>query len=248
MLISKGLRSYATGSEIFAKGGFRHDGSMCTPARYDAQAPLYPSEGLASFYANAHKRSMANRLAHLRKKAGISQEALGKALNSGRSTITKLERSEIPLTDRWLDRLALVLNCVPADILGDYVPIVGKIGAGGSVIFEDMGNSETTRRPPDTIGELIGLEVVGESMLPKFDPGDIVYISRINEGVDVADIGANCACRLRTGETYLKQLIKGSKAGLFTLRSYNAADIEDVELEWATPIRASIPRHARRYS
>lgn len=151
------------------------------------------------------------------------------------------------MTDRWLERLSQVLKCTPTDILGDFVPVVGKIGAGGTIVFEDIGHVEEARRPPDTQGELIGLEVEGESMLPKYDPGDIVYISRDRDGVDVSDLGAICACRLLTGETYLKQLVKGSRPGVYTLRSYNAADMEDCELEWATPIRAVTPRHARRF-
>lgn len=191
---------------------------------------------------------MANRIGYFRKKAGLSQDALGRALNSGRSTVTKLERGEIPLSDRWLERLANLLNCTPTDLLGEFVAIVGRIGAGGSVIYEDLGaDAETVRRPPDTPGELVGLEVIGESMLPKFDPGDIVYISRTNDGVDPADIGAICACRLTTGETYLKQLQKGTEPGAYTLRSYNAADMEDVALDWATPIRAITPVRARRF-
>lgn len=191
---------------------------------------------------------MENRLAHLRKKAGFTQDGLAKALNSGRSTVTKLERGDIPMNDRWLDRLSQILNCAPSDILGDLVPIVGRIGAGGTIAFDDLGFDEMVPRPPETAGELIGLEVHGESMLPKFDPGDIIYISRDNDGVDMQDVGAVCACRLVTGETYLKQLAKGTKPNLFTLRSYNAADMEDCELAWATPIRAITPKHARRYN
>ncbi|WP_159829149.1 XRE family transcriptional regulator [Novosphingobium sp. TCA1] len=190
---------------------------------------------------------MANRLANVRKKAGLSQQKLGELLNSGRSTVTKLERGEIPMTDRWLDRLSLILNCSPADILGEQVPVVGRIGAGGSIAYEDMGIDEMVPRPPETSGDLIGLEVHGESMLPKFDPGDIIYISRGNDGVDPKDLGAICACRLVTGETYLKQLLKGSRPGVYTLRSYNAADMDDCELLWATPIRAITPKHARQY-
>ncbi|WP_159975828.1 MULTISPECIES: XRE family transcriptional regulator [unclassified Novosphingobium] len=191
---------------------------------------------------------MENRLAHIRKKAGYSQQKLGELLNSGRSTVTKLERGEIPMSDRWLDRLTQILNCSPSDILGEQVPVVGRIGAGGTVVFDDLGFDEMVPRPPETPGELIGLEVHGESMLPKFDPGDIIYISRDHDGVEPQDIGAICACRLTTGETYLKQLLKGSGHGLFTLRSYNAADMEDCELVWATPIRAITPKHARRYN
>jgi repressor LexA len=132
--------------------------------------------------------------------------------------------------------------------LGEQVPIVGRIGAGGSIVFEDLGVADTIKRPPETAGELVGLEVAGESMLPRYDPGDVIFISRERDGVDAADIGAYCAVRLRTGETYLKILARGSQNGLYTLRSLNSTDIEDVELEWATPVRASIPRAARRFS
>lgn len=218
-----------------------------TLTRYTAQEGMYPIQVLDLSPMQGHPCGMANRLSHLRKKAGFTQESLAKALNTGRSTITKLERSEIPMTDRWLDRLSNVLKCAPADILGDYVPVVGKIGAGGTVIFEDIGSEDMVKRPADTPGEIVGLEVDGDSMLPKFDPGDIVYISRDHDGVDLSDVGAICACRLTTGETYLKQLVRGARPGTWTLRSYNASDMADVELEWATPIRSVTPRHARKY-
>lgn len=188
---------------------------------------------------------MGNRLAILRKEAGITQAELAAALNSGRSTVTKLERGEIPLHDRWLEKLSLVLNCAPSDILGDTVPIVGKIGAGGSIVYEDVGSDELIQRPPNVTGNLVGLEVAGDSMLPKFDSGDVVYISRDHDGIDLSYLGAICACRLVTGETYLKQLLRGATPGTFTLRSYNAADMEDCELLWASPIRAITPRYAR---
>jgi repressor LexA len=191
---------------------------------------------------------MANRIAYFRKRAGLTQQRLGELLNSGRSTVVKLERGERPLTTHWLDRLSKELNCSPTDILGDEVAIVGKIGAGGTIIYEDVGNNDTIKRPPETPGELVGLEVAGESMLPKFDPGDVIFISREHDGVDLRDIGAYCAVRLRSGETFLKKLARGSRPGLFTLRSLNADDIEDCELEWATPVRASIPKFARRFS
>lgn len=233
--------------EILSKWGFHHGGTERTLTRYTLQPGLYPMQVLDSCLERGHGSRMANRLAYFRKRAGFSQEKLGKLLHSGRSTVTKLERGEIPMSDRWLEKLAAVLDCNPLDILGDEVPIVGKIGAGGSIVFEDIGPAEMIRRPPDTVGDLVGLEVCGESMLPKFDPGDIVYISRDRDGVDPADIGAICACRLIGGETFLKQLRKGSREGLFTLRSYNAEDMDDVELEWATPIRAITPRAARRF-
>lgn len=228
------------------QGCFSHD-PLCTLTRDGVKPHVYRERALGANPVTGHFTCMVNRISHFRKKAGISQEALGQALNSGRSTITKLERSEIPLNENWLARLSIVLKCTPTDLLGEFVPIVGKIGAGGSIVYEDIGSSDMVQRPPKTIGELVGLEVVGESMLPKFDPGDIVYISRSEDGVDANDIGSICACRLVTGETYLKQVLRSQEPGKFTLRSYNAADMESCELLWATPIRAITPRQARRF-
>lgn len=82
-------------------------------------------------------------------------------------------------------------------------------------------------------------------MLPKFSDGDVIYIQRTHEGLLPAYIGEYCAVRLSTGETYLKLLAKGSRPGRFTLRSLNAADIEDVEVVWATPVVFILPRFAR---
>jgi len=125
------------------------------------------------------------------------------------------------------------------------VPITGRIGAGGTVIYEESDKADLAPRPAGFSGDLEALEVVGESMLPRYSPGDVVYISRNGEGVLAGSIGEYCAIRLTTGETYVKQLAHGSRPGFYTLRSLNAADITDVEVEWATPILMSISRAAR---
>lgn len=175
----------------------------------------------------------------LAKKAGIGETAVRDILegHSGNPRIGTLSA------------IAEALQITLIDLVTDAgVAVVGKIGAGGTIIFEYVGDFGFVPRPPDTKGSLVGLEVVGDSMLPKFDPGDVVYISRAFDGVLANYIGTYCACRLETGETYLKLLAKGSKPGKFTLRSLNAADMEDMDLIWATPVRAILPRFARSYS
>lgn len=147
-----------------------------------------------------------------------------------------------------LQKLASVLDCTLEDLIGaDAVPLTGRIGAGGTVIFEDLGGDQFVLRPPGFFGPLEALEVIGDSMLPKYASGDVVYIRRTHEGVLPRYIGEYCAVRLETGETYLKLLAKGSVPGRFTLRSLNAEDIEDVDVTWATPIVFVLPRYAREY-
>ncbi|WP_406567486.1 helix-turn-helix transcriptional regulator [Azospirillum canadense] len=58
-----------------------------------------------------------NRLAELRKRAGVSQGRLADALNSGRSTIVKLEKGERELSLDWMERIAPILGCAPWDLL-----------------------------------------------------------------------------------------------------------------------------------
>lgn len=145
-----------------------------------------------------------------------------------------------------LHRIADALDVTVADIVGGaMVTVAGRIGAGGTVIYESVGDAEAPR-PPGLSGRIEALEVEGSSMLPRYSPGDIVYIAGEAAGVSQEDIGEFCAVRLTTGETYIKQLSYGSRPGLFTLRSLNAEDIEDVEVEWATPIIFVLPRAARR--
>lgn len=89
--------------------------------------------------------------------------------------------------------------------------------------------------------------VRGDSMLPKYSDGDIIYISRQCDGVLPSYLGKDCAVLLSTGESYLKQIISGNEPGRFTLLSLNAPPIENVEIVWATPVAFIMPAHSRHF-
>lgn len=145
-----------------------------------------------------------------------------------------------------LHKLADALSVNIEELLGTAgVPLTGRVGAGGSIIFEEV-IGDLMPRPPGAGGELEALEVIGDSMLPRYSSGDIVYINRQHDGLKPEFLGDYCAVRLTTGETYIKLLARGSKPGFFTLRSLNAADIDDVEIDWATPVLFVLSRAARR--
>jgi repressor LexA len=110
---------------------------------------------------------------------------------------------------------------------------------------DHIEETETVARPPGISGKLIALIVEGSSMLPKYRDGDIIYIQRVHEGILESDIGDDCAVRLVTGETYVKQLVRGSEPERWTLRSLNAPDMENVEVEWATRVLFIMPRRSR---
>lgn len=90
------------------------------------QAPQQPLTYLHSVLPQCTQiryiRGMANskapnRIAELRKGAGLSQERLAELLNSGRSTVVKLERGEMALSQDWMERISGAIGCEPWELL-----------------------------------------------------------------------------------------------------------------------------------
>lgn len=175
---------------------------------------------------------------------GFSRRSLsGKAGLSQTAVRDVLERTTNPGIGT-LYRIAEALQISFDQIAGaEQVPLVGEIGAGGMVAyFKDDHETVTVPRPPLAPGALVAFEVRGDSMLPKYEPGDVVYIRRDHEGVLPAYLGRYCAIHLADGGTYLKILSPGTQPERYTLRSLNAADMVDVEVVWASPVLFVMPR------
>lgn len=120
------------------------------------------------------------------------------------------------------------------------VRVVGRIGAGAEILpeFEQI--------PPEGLYEIevpfpisadaIAFQVEGDSMWPRYDPGDVIICGR--EGADADDIiGWEAAVRTADGKRYLKRVQRGAVAGTFDLESHNAAPIRSVRIEWAAEIQ-----------
>lgn len=172
--------------------------------------------------------------------AGLSESAV-------RDLMTRIDNPGIST----LHKIAEALE-VPFDALtgkAEMVPILGNIGAGGQVMFlrdydstDNSDDCESVPRPPLAPGRLMALKVVGNSMMPKYEEGEIIYVARDHDGILPHYIGRYCAVRTADGGTFLKILARGSTEGRYTLRSLNAPDMEDVEIQWASPVLFVMPR------
>lgn len=180
---------------------------------------------------------------------GFSRRSLSTAAGLSESAVRDLlTRTDNPGVGT-LRKVAEALE-MPVDALtgaGLEVPVLGKIGAGGHVVFapnadEEDGEFDMVPRPPLVTGRLMALEVQGSSMLPKYESGDIIYARRDHEGVLPSYIGKYCAVRTADGGTWLKILASGSREGVYTLRSLNAEDMTDVEVLWASPVLFVMPK------
>jgi phage repressor protein C with HTH and peptisase S24 domain len=181
---------------------------------------------------------------------GFSRRSLSKAADLSESAVRDLlTRTDNPGIST-LSRIAEALE-MPVDQLTGaavMVPVLGNIGAGGEVLFdtdfEHEGDLPKVPRPPLVVGRLMALRVVGASMLPKYEDGDIIYVRRDHDGILLTYLNRYCAVRTEDGGTFLKILAPGSAAGRYTLRSLNAPDMENVEVEWASPVLFVMPRDA----
>lgn len=194
--------------------------------------------------------SIRDALRRIMDRKGVKPTTLSLRVGTNKRLVKDLLEKTNDVSMSTLTRLAGALDVPLYELLAaPRVPIAGKIGAGGMVIFEDVGEDieadRTVIRPPGVSGPLIALLVEGSSMLPKYRDGDIIYIQRNHDGVLPEYLGEDCAVRLTTGETYIKQLMQGSAPGLFTLLSLNAPPIENVEVEWATPVVFIMPARSR---
>ena len=148
------------------------------------------------------------------------------------SGIRLIKASEIPLIIEYLE-----LNSVP---------IMGRVGAGAAI------EPEHERVPPEGLGEIelpfpiaeetIAFEVSGDSMLPKYENGDIIVVYREQRHPISSFYGEEAAVRLKTGECYLKTIERGKSASVVNLTSFNAKPIAGVKLEWIGEICVTLPR------
>ena len=93
------------------------------------------------------------------------------------------------------------------------VPIMGRVGAGATI------EPEHEQVPPEGLGEVelpfpiseetIAFEVAGNSMLPKYENGDIIVVYREQRHPVSSFYGEEAAVRLKTGERYLKTIERG---------------------------------------
>lgn len=177
-------------------------------------------------------------------KRNIKRKPLAKAAGLGETAIRDIFRpDQKDVRVSTLVKLAEFFE-VPVDELAgrEAVLLIGFVGAGGQILYEEFDEPVIVPRPPAAAGALVALEVRGDSMLPRYDEGDIIYIKREHEGVLPQYIGHYCVAHLADGGTFLKILEEGSEPGKYTLRSHNAAPMRDVEVVWASPVLFVMPK------
>lgn len=128
----------------------------------------------------------------LRIQRKMSQETLAKLTGySDRSTIAKIEKGKIDLSENKIIIFAQALGTTPAYLMGWIeednnketnalkIPVLGNVAAGIPIsAIEDILDYEEVPISWQSQGEFFALRIKGDSMQPKIDDGDVVIVKQ----------------------------------------------------------------------
>ena len=188
--------------------------------------------------------------------AGASVASVAKDAGLDDSTIRRMiERDASPRLDNAIkicDALGTSLEEYFGAVSNEArlkILVVGKVGAGAKVPLiseEESGGlySVTCPAPLVPVKELAAVEIEGNSMLPNYQSGDLLFYKRETIGVPTEAIGVKCISEDENGDVWFKQVKIGSEPKKFHLISLNpeAESMHDIELKWAAPVKLHWPK------
>jgi transcriptional regulator with XRE-family HTH domain len=201
----------------------------------------------------AHMNKLADRIRAIRKAHGLNQTEFAEAVGATQSTVTRWEKGSIP-NGQALQKIADFANTTVERLMGtddlaatpgNMIPVVGFVGAGASILpYDDFPKGDGldhVERPPFVKGQVVAVEVRGDSLLPVAENGWRLIYAGDQSLVDSEILNRLCVVQLTDGRAMVKRVMRGSQTGCYHLLSTNAPMIENAQLEWAAPVKAIIP-------
>lgn len=192
-------------------------------------------------------KTLGERIRWARKRKGLTQDDVAAHFSLTRNAVSIWESDKsVPAKDR-IAQLAKLFS-VNVEWLWSgrgsphqaEIKIVGYVGAGGAITPIDdhakgAGLDEVVV-PFSEFHNLVAVIVRGDSMYPAYHDGDRLLYT-LEAGTEPGQwLNRECVVKLTNGIMYVK-IVKRGHNGLWTLKSHNAPDIEDADLEWAAPVR-----------
>lgn len=178
----------------------------------------------------------------IRRQTGWNQSELAKKLGVTQPTVSRWYNGAKPELDQrdGIYLLAKKLGIISSTgEIGDMmVPVVGFVGAGGSIVYsEGQGPFGEAQMPPKNGTETtVAVVVRGDSMAGQLEDGWTVYYDDRRAAPSDDLIGRLCVVGLADGRVLIKKLLQGRQKGKYDLYSTNAAPMQDAMVDWAARV------------
>jgi len=175
------------------------------------------------------------RLKELRNRRCISQQVLADKIKTSKSSINMYERGEREPGIETLEALADFFNVDLDYLIGKHdittsvaapqskvkkIPVLGYVQAGIPIdAIEEILDYEEISEDLARNGEYVGLMIQGDSMEPKFSPGDVVIV-RLQPTCESGDI---CVVLVNGDEATVKK-VERTSAGIKLIPLNSAYD------------------------
>lgn len=182
---------------------------------------------------------VSDKIRQILKEREWTQEKVARELNVSQSTVNRWIKGSEP-EGQNRDNANDLYQRIFGDVRRPMVPLMGYVGAGQAVYPIADGGEDMIDGHSDAPSSTVAAVIRGDSMLPTFHDGWIIYWSKHLPPGEM--INKLCVAQLADGRILIKTLKRGTQSGLWTLASLNASDIEDVPVDWVAPIDWIKPR------
>ncbi len=199
--------------------------------------------------------AMPNHIKARRKYLKLTQQKIADGAKTTKATVMKLEKGDMQLTENWMKRLAVPLQCKPEDLIADEwpadVPLIGEVYGKSEIKYyrnlPELGVEESdptywdkmqkAPRPPEgEYREVMALRVVDDALEPLLSIGSFVYYSERLVQDFKSLIGRLVVCELTNGEVHVARLQPGYSFGVYNLLKPSGMMMNDIELNWCAKI------------
>lgn len=186
-------------------------------------------------------------LRKIQDQTGWDQTELAEKLGTTQPTVSRWYKGSEPKRRHELEiqKLANKLKLINhnENNQSNNVNIVGYVGAGGEILYDEgQGPFGEAPMPPGggRSPDMVAVEVRGDSMAGLLGSGSIIYYDNRREPPTDELFGKLCVVGLADGRVLVKRLLRG-RNGLYDLYSLAAVPLLDQQVTWAARVAYIAP-------
>jgi DNA-binding Xre family transcriptional regulator len=202
-------------------------------------------------YVGCMREDIIARLQARMAKLGYNETTLAREAKLGRTIVNDFVKGKSKhVRIDVLVKLCKVLGMSTAEVLDGHTRAPLRVPIIGEITYTDTWRQYISgKKLPEILDlwtpedDIVAVRVLENSMAPRYQRGDIVLGHRQIAANADNYIGLHCIVMTTDERPFVKVITRGTKPGVYTLRSLDPSteDVVDVELLWFAPIVSIMP-------